>query len=284
MKKKKTDNNKKKILTPFLKVVIAAAVVFAVFSVLSFPLRTVNYTITTDKVTKPFRVVHISDLHAEPYGKDMKTLIDAIDAAQPDLIALTGDKYDDVLDNTDTTSVLLRDIGPRYNCVYIAGNHEFYNREQWTEQKAEAESFGVTVLEGEDIQAGEITVCGSARRAEDLYDDWEEALKRCAAGTDSEHFSLLLAHFPHEIDRYRSYGCFDLILCGHAHGGQWRLPWSQNGLWAPDQYLFPKYSGGRFDFEDGSTMIVSRGLTRIKFKVPRLLNNPELVVIDIVPE
>ncbi|MBQ5317115.1 MAG: metallophosphoesterase [Oscillospiraceae bacterium] len=282
-KNREHKGDKKPVLTPFLKFVIAAAGVFAVFAVISFPVHTVNYTVYSDKVTKPFRVVHLSDLHAERYGKDMRNLIDLIDAQEPDLIALTGDIYDDKLDNSKTTTVLLGDLAKRYACVYVAGNHEFYNREQWIEQKAEAESLGVTVLEGEDISIGEITVCGSARRAEDTYDDWEEATKRCAAGADKDKFALLLVHFPHKIDEYRSYGCFDLILCGHTHGGHWRLPWSQNGVYGPDQGFFPKLSGGRFDYDD-TTMIISRGLTRTKVKLPRILNNPEVVVVDILPE
>ena len=93
---------------------------------------------------------------------------------------------------------------------------------------------------------------------------------------------MLLCHFPEDIDYYRSFGKFDLILSGHAHGGQWRLPFSQNGLFSPGEGLFPKYSGGRFDFDD-CTMIVSRGLARIKTVIPRIFNNPELVVIDLLP-
>ena len=285
MKKRdnKNEKEKKKKLTPFLKFVLVTSGIFWTLGAFSFPMHTVYYTVYSDKVTKPFRIVQLSDLHAEKYGKDMKNLIAAIDAEQPDLVALTGDIYDDKLDNSKTTSVLLKDIGSRYNCIYIAGNHEFYDVEQWRVQKAEAESFGVTVLEGEDIPVGEITVCGSARRADDDYDTREKALKRCAEGTDPDRFSLLLVHFPHFIDEYRSYACFDLILCGHTHGGQWRLPWTQNGLLAPDEGFFPKYSGGRIDFDD-TVMIVNRGLTRTKVKLPRIFNNPEVVVVDIVPD
>ena len=75
-------------------------------------------------------------------------------------------------------------------------------------------------------------------------------------------------------------GGYDLILCGHAHGGQWRLPGLPGGLLAPDEGLFPKYSGGRYDM-GGTVLIVSRGLARESTRVPRLYNPPELVIVEI---
>ncbi|MDE7294782.1 MAG: hypothetical protein K2N72_10205, partial [Oscillospiraceae bacterium] len=160
------------------------------------------------------------------------------------------------------------------------------------------------VLEGENINISGITICGAARAVDNSI-DWADSVAKCADGlstltpsTDdsinqadtaqtpdntgkSSDFEVLLCHFPEDIDYYRSFGKFDLILCGHAHGGQWRLPFSQNGLFSPGEGIFPKYSGGRFDFDD-SCMIVSRGLCRTKTVIPRIFNNPELVVIDLV--
>ncbi|MCI6317034.1 MAG: hypothetical protein MR877_07735 [Spirochaetia bacterium] len=80
---------------------------------------------------------------------------------------------------------------------------------------------------------------------------------------------------------YLSYD-YDLILAGHAHGGQWKLPFAKNGLYAPMQGLFPKYSGGLYDFKkQGSVLIVSRGLSHQIPNIPRFFNPPELVVIEI---
>ena len=74
---------------------------------------------------------------------------------------------------------------------------------------------------------------------------------------------------------------FDLVLCGHAHGGQVRIPGLVNGLYAPGQGIFPKYAGGAYKLDKGS-MIVSRGLA--KSNLPRVFNRPELVVITLEPE
>ena len=92
----------------------------------------------------------------------------------------------------------------------------------------------------------------------------------------------MLAHRPERIKDYLAYG-FDLILSGHAHGGQWRIPGLLNGLLAPNQGLFPQYAGGRYDWE-GTVFLVSRGLARESTRVPRIFNPPELVAVDLVPE
>jgi predicted MPP superfamily phosphohydrolase len=93
------------------------------------------------------------------------------------------------------------------------------------------------------------------------------------------HYTILLAHRPEEIERYSAYH-FDLVLSGHAHGGQWRLPGIVNGLLAPDQGWFPRYAGGEY-LVNGTTLIVSRGLARESTRIPRIFNRPELVVVDL---
>ena len=110
---------------------------------------------------------------------------------------------------------------------------------------------------------------------------WRAQLARAAAQADPDLFTILLTHRPERVEAYRGRG-FDLILAGHAHGGQWRLPGVVNGLLAPDQGLFPPYAGGRYELE-GGTLIVSRGLARESTRVPRVFNRPELVIIDVTP-
>ena len=97
--------------------------------------------------------------------------------------------------------------------------------------------------------------------------------------TDTGAYTILLAHRPEYYETYCNYS-FDLVLCGHAHGGQWRIPYLINGLYAPNQGIFPKYAGGRYD-GDKTTMIVSRGLDIETTWVPRIFNRPELVIIDL---
>lgn len=270
----KKDKPTKKYI--FLKILGALAAVFFILSAISFPLRTVRYTLVSRKVTKKVRIVQISDLHSCSYGKNMKNLINAVDAAEPDIIVLTGDIFDNRTDNKNSDT-LLKAIAQKYPCYYVSGNHEYWGN-MWDTLSRRAESLGVTVLQSENVDIDGITICGASAKS-----DIDDSVKVCADNADADSFNVLLAHFPEKIDFYRSFGKFDLVLSGHAHGGQWRLPPFINGLYAPGQGLFPKYAGGRYDFDD-TTFIVSRGLSRTMEHFPRIFNNPELVVIDILPE
>ena len=145
-----------------------------------------------------------------------------------------------------------------------------------------AEAHGVTALNGEalplEVNGQHLLLCGlSDPRESPAFEENLSALNQQAQ--NAETFTLLLSHRPARIEQYLP-GGWDLILSGHAHGGQWRLPGVQNGLLAPDEGLFPRYSGGRFDL-DGTAFIVSRGLARESTRVPRLFNPPELVLVDI---
>ena len=107
----------------------------------------------------------------------------------------------------------------------------------------------------------------------------EEYLTRAAADADPDAYTILLAHRPEGIGKYAAAEDFDLVLCGHAHGGQVRIPLLINGLCAPDQGWFPPYAGGQY-LVGSTTMIVSRGLsTQTQMGVPRVFNRPELLLV-----
>lgn len=263
------------------KVIISAAAAFAfgVFSAYSawqsFTVQ--RYDIDSDKIDLPVKILLISDLHSCFYGDGQRLLINAIDKENPDIIALSGDIFDD--DNPDDGAlVLLEHIGEKYPCFYVTGNHETYTGN--TEGLKElARQTGVTVLSGEkalvDVKGQKIAIAGVDDVGVVGQSLWEAQLASVRGEKDS--FSLLISHRPEFVDQYGKSG-FDLILCGHAHGGQWRIPGILNGLYAPGQGVFPKYAGGEYKLEN-STMIVGRGLER-NF-IPRYFNSPELVVITV---
>lgn len=237
-------------------------------------LKTVTYTVESDKVDTPLRIACLTDLHSCDYGEGQRELLDAVAATDPDLVVLVGDIYDDALppDNTDVTLDLLAENWP---CYYVTGNHDVFCGDA-------AEAHGVTALNGDalplEVNGQHLLLCGlSDPRESPSFEENLSVLNQQAQ--NAETFTLLLSHRPARIERYLP-GGWDLILSGHAHGGQWRLPGVQNGLLAPDEGLFPRYSGGRFDL-DGTAFIVSRGLARESTRVPRLFNPPELVLVDI---
>jgi predicted MPP superfamily phosphohydrolase len=243
-----------------------------------------RYEIKSPKLDGAVRVVQLSDLHSYSYGKDQGALLRAILAQRPDLIALTGDMADDErpIDGAEALLKGLKALG--VPCFYVTGNHELWSGRA-DEIKALFRSYGVRVLEGESET---LLVCGQRIRIAGVDDPGVggqafAAELDAALSAQSGAFTLLLAHRPERLEEYGALD-WDLLLAGHAHGGQWRLPPLINGLYAPNQGLFPKYAGGFYEL-GGRAMIVSRGLTRRLWstRLPRLFNPPELVVVDLLP-
>ena len=297
-------NNKSKLFTRRRIILFAVIVVLLILAIFAFDTRLLirQYTIEADETDTPIRIALVTDLHSCDYGENQIDLIAAINAQNPDILLLGGDIFDDVKEDTNTEE-FLAGIAARYPCYYITGNHECWGGTyRFDKQMAILEKYNIPVLSGEtvtlDINGETINLCGvddpdvymvrtdaendpegyiqAQTNKENTFIDTLSALSNAA---DENVFTILLSHRPEFFELYGEY-TFDLVLCGHAHGGQWRIPLLLNGLYAPHQGIFPKYAGGRYDGED-MTMIVSRGLARETTKVPRIFNRPELVVIDV---
>ncbi len=241
-----------------------------------------TYEVTTPLVSSAHTFVLISDLHATFYGENQEVLAAKIAKLAPEAVFLTGDIAHDHRD-FDGVDALFSQLNGRFPLYYVTGNHE-----RWLgftdDIHALMRSYGVTVLDGDCppvwLADGEILLYG--------VDDplfYEEVANYCLdlerTDVSNEVFDLLLAHRPEFYDIYRKYG-YDLILSGHAHGGQVRIPFLLNGLYAPNQGYFPELAGGLYADENGQTMIVSRGL--MKDDLPRIFNPPEVCVVRILPE
>lgn len=226
------------------------------------------------------RLCLITDLHSCRYGERAETLIRAIVREKPDLILLGGDILDDSLPD-DNTEYLLMGIADKYPCYYVTGNHEYWSGNAFEGKMELLARYGVRRLAGETVTAethgAKFNLCG----VDDPYsgEDMATQLSRTRGAAENGLYTVLLSHRPERIGEYAEYG-FDLVLCGHAHGGQWRIPGALNGLYAPNQGFFPRYAGGRYE-ASGTTMIVSRGLARESTRVPRFYNRPELVIVDL---
>ena len=240
------------------------------------------YAVETEKLSAPVRLAVLADLHSCDYGQGQRDLLDLVEGLdpQPDAVLLAGDIVDDKLPE-DNAWTAIEGLAGAYPCFYVTGNHEWRGGEA-ERICADMAARGVTVLRGDaadlTAQNGQtIQVCG----VDDPEAGLEGQLQQAGGQVEPGKFSLLLAHRPEEIEAYLEYP-FDLVVSGHAHGGQWRIPGILNGLIAPNQGLFPKYAGGRYDLEN-ATLIVSRGLARESTRVPRIFNRPEVVVIDLTP-
>lgn len=265
-------------------------VFFLAFVVLAIDsrLKTVHYEIENPKSETPFRIALITDLHSCTYGgSDQSDLIKAVRAQNPDAVLFGGDIFDSRKMPDENAVTALKALGAEFECYYISGNHEV-RHEKLDYYKEIVASCGIRVLDGTHTKAAVSMTSGTPDiygfDDTSAYGNLSEQLEHIREVSGNYHFeesfNVLLIHRPENFEHYTELG-FDLVLCGHAHGGQWRIPGLLNGLYCPGEGIFPKYAGGFYE-KDGTAMIVSRGLAKESNPVPRIFNRPELVIIDIV--
>lgn len=277
-----------------IKAVIAALLILCIvfsavfFAGISKKLTSVKYDIDTEKLKGNIRIAFISDLHSCNYGKNMELLINEIDSQKPDIILLGGDLFN-YSDDDENAEKFLCGISGRYPCYYATGNHEFWSGEELYLRKMEKlKKYEITRLSGEsavfEINGEKINICGvddpdAMEYTSTIKTSFEQQLQEVNNSSRNGYYTILLSHRPEKFDTYTKYN-LDLVLSGHAHGGQWRIPFILNGLYAPHQGFFPKYTGGEYE-ESGTKMIVSRGLAKETTHVPRVYNPLEIVIIDL---
>lgn len=247
-----------------------------------------NYNLQSEKIKTgdSIKIVVISDTHSQIFEQGGKRIIDKVKNEKPDFIFLTGDIIDNKLPLIGSKIFLynIQNIAPIY---YVPGNHEYYNR-NIDELLAVVKNYGIMVLQDIfieiELRGNKIIIAGAddpARkkfRADDY--DWQAASEQAfSALADKDGYKILLVHRPDHAAAFAKY-TIDLMLSGHTHGGQIRFPPFINGLYAPGQGLFPQYPGGQYQI-DSLTLIISRGLTTERPRLPRLNNPPEIVVVEI---
>ena len=250
-----------------------------------------TYTISSSKLPQSFdgyRIAHVSDLHNAEMGKDNEKLLAMLRGADPDMIAITGDLIDSRHTDIEVALQFIRAAAKIAPCYYVTGNHEARVNE-YGELKAGMEAAGVTVLEDvrtEISMEGEtITLIGvndPSYQTDYLFGDAESVMnaKLEDLHTENDGFTILLSHRPELFDTYADHD-IDLIFSGHAHGGQFRLPFI-GGLVAPNQGLFPEYDAGIYT-EGNTNMLVSRGVGNSILPF-RINNRPEVILIELQAE
>ena len=229
-----------------------------------------------------FKIAHVSDLHNAVFGRKNEKLLSLIRAAEPDIIAITGDLIDSRHTDIDSALAFVEaaaEIAPVY---YVTGNHE--SRLDFDEIEPRLIAAGARVLrnEAEDIGRGGERIRLAGIDDPSFIRTGETAEERAAAeleqlGDGGGTFTVLLAHRPELVEVYAEYGA-GLVLSGHAHGGQVRLP-LLGGLYAPGQGLLPEYDSGLYSLGE-TQMVVSRGLGNSVAPL-RVNNRPELVIVTL---
>lgn len=245
-----------------------------------------NYNVVNTRIPSSFnnfKIVQISDLHNTRTKKLVNSLIKEIKKQKPNIIVITGDlidskKYDleVALDFIDE----LKSVAPIY---YVSGNHEAWSS-KYEDINSNLVERGVFILDNEydtiEINDENIIILGVSDPAfypSYLSEQTSSNLEDILDDLENNNFKILLSHRPELFETYANHD-INLVLTGHAHGGQVRLPFF-GGLIAPNQGLFPKYTDGKFE-QNKTTMIVSRGIGNsiIPFRVN---NRPELVTVTL---
>lgn len=244
-----------------------------------------TYTVVSPKLTAEVRLAVVTDFHSSDNADDVVAMVTS---CAPDAVLMVGDMFDDDIANrpTERTLSLMRQLSAQYPCYYVSGNHEAWTGEMDALYQ-QTEEAGVTVLRMSSgvltVRGQRIALCGVPDPYEMVLSgapDTEEQLRQALEDVDSADFTVLLAHRPELLAKYAQFP-LDLVVSGHAHGGQVRIPGVLNGLYAPNQGWFPKLAGGAYT-QDGTTLIVSRGLP-VRTRLPRIFNRPEVVLVRCVP-
>lgn len=244
--------------------------------------------IVSEKIPENFsgyRIAQISDLHNAQFGKDNANLLEKLRSCNPDIVVLTGDLVDSYQTDIAVSIAFAQkaaEIAPVY---YVTGNHES-RISQYNALLEGLSDSGVTILQNASVtleKAGEqITLLGvqdPSFQTDYLFGDAQSVMDSVLSQmmADTQGYTILLSHRPELFDIYAENGV-DLVLAGHAHGGQFRLPFV-GGLIAPGQGFFPEYDAGVFT-SNHTSMVVSRGIGNSILPL-RINNRPEIVVVEL---
>ena len=280
---------KKIIVLSVVAIFLLALIIWIVWGNKALELNT--YNITGNDIPKEFdgfRIAQVSDLHNAEMGKDNEKLISMLVDAEPHIIVITGDMIDSRNTKVDVALNFAEQAVKIAPCYYVTGNHEA-RVDEYSDLKDGLLELGVIVLEDAraEIELSDkiITLIGvddPSFQTDYLFGDDETIMKSKLNELTSEDdgYTVLLSHRPELFDTYVESGV-DLVFSGHAHGGQFRIPFV-GGVVAPNQGVFPKYDAGIYS-EGDTNMVVSRGVGNsiIPFRVNNL---PEVILIELTTQ
>lgn len=259
---------KKHIVLPLMALLLVASIIWLVWGNVTVGLTTIAVTeCNLPSSFDGYRIAHVSDLHNSHLWE--KTII-RLKEAEPDIICITGDLIDCRKTDLDVALSFAAEAVKIAPCYYITGNHEINVSEGIrTSLLNGLEALGVSVLSDETVmltvQQEQVALVGHKWGTSDAVREL----------SDFDGYRILLSHRPEHFSDYAA-GEYDLVLAGHAHGGQFRLPFI-GGLFAPGQGVFPQLDSGLYCRGD-TDMIVSRGIGNSSFPI-RFNNRPEVILI-----
>lgn len=282
-------------------VIVILLIIFIIYIVLeNHMLKKEFYVVKYSKLPQNFdncKIILITDLHNNKFGKNNKNLLKKIDDELPDFIMIAGDLM--VGNDNPNMSIslnLLEQLSKKYNIFYVNGNHEskiknMENSDIYKKYERKIKDMGINYINNENVH---IVRTKNGKREEIIVTGLEldreffgkfhrppmtvEYINNILGESKKDKFNILIAHNPMYFEEYAKWGA-DLVLSGHIHGGIMILPYF-GGILSPQMVLFPKYDRGKFKYNK-STLILSRGLGLHTIKL-RIFNRPELSVIKLL--
>ena len=291
MEKEKAKTSKSKKKKIIIAVVVIATIAIVFISLLlwqNLTIKTSVYKLSKENLPeefKGFKIAQISDLHNAEFGKDNSKLLDILKQNRPDIIVFTGDLVDSNHTNINISLSFAKEAVKIAPCYYVPGNHEAWlDKAKYNNLVSQLINSGVVVLDNKIVylekEGAKIMLAGlcdpdftDADKIEQngVLDKWLGEI------VNDDSFTVLLSHRPEAFDIYADHG-IDVVFCGHAHGGQFRLPFI-GGLYAPNHGFFPKYDAGVYN-KGNTSMVVSRGIGNSVIPI-RINNRPELVIAEL---
>ncbi|MBR2068039.1 MAG: metallophosphoesterase [Solobacterium sp.] len=261
-----------------MKIIITLLLLFILYAVLGRPrgIEVRKDILYSPKVKKDRKFAVISDLHNRLYGDRQERLVSKIEEEKPDFIVLLGDIFDNT-GNKENAFTLLEEL-KGYPIYYVLGNHE-YRIFALREDIERIKQLGVHVLLDDcTFFEEDIEIIGLKDYLKYIPNENVDSIVKMIKNLKKEEcFSILLSHRPHYCNLYEKLDV-DLIMSGHAHGGQWRIPFLNIPIFASDQGLFPRLTDGIKEYAH-TKHYISRGLASGRIYLPRLFNNPEIGIV-----
>ena len=275
------------VLILIIGLIIVLTVVFFCWNhKLNQSFKVTEYSISTEKDVGDFRIVMVSDLHLKEYGENNSELLTKIAELNPDLIAVVGDLVIYDVNNYDYAITFLNQaakIAPKY---FSPCNHEWtlihhYKCYEFLDALRDCDAIYLdNKIETLTINGKEIVICGAYDEVEATFGTTDDVFEQLNSNLYDNMFKLVLSHCPMTISNTKITPNADLVLSAHEHGGQIIVPFINKSLYSRNQGLFPKYTKGLHTIVNNQ-VIISTGLSNSYHKIPRINNQPELVVINV---
>ena len=193
------------------------------------------------------RILQISDLHNNQFGNNQSRIVEVIKEENPDVIVFTGDmNYKSEIDKVE---MLLQNLDLEVPMFFISGNHEEDKKTYLDDTVKMMNQYGVIHLDNEFYKVGDIYFYGLS-----VMDS--EKLRKYKT---TDEYTVALIHVPTIYKDFINKG-YDVVLSGHTHGGQWRIPFMKEGLITPHKTLGATFTGGEYKVSEDTTLFVCRGL------------------------